>query len=190
MTENPSSRDHAPPPRRSFIVRAAAFLTGAAAGLIPAGLGLGFLLDPLLRRPKGSAADATAGDGFLPLPVNLASLPSDGTPQLVTVTTDRVDAWNFHPAQPVGTVWLRRLGGDKVVAFSSICPHLGCAVEYRSAQSDFYCPCHLSSFDLEGARQNNIPPRGMDQLEVKLVDDRVWVRYENYRGGVKDKIPV
>ena len=100
---------------------------------------------------------------------------------------DRVDAWNRYPQQPVGSIWLRRAADGEILAFNSICPHLGCSVDFRSAQSDFFCPCHLSHFNLDGQRQNKIPPRDMDRLETEVRDGKIWVKYQNFRGGVTEK---
>ncbi len=173
------------PPRRSFLYQAWTVLLGALAGLIPAGIALPFFLDPILRK-EGDGG----GDGLEFVPVgNLASLPEDGTPLLVTVKKDRVDKWNKFPNERVGSVWLRRIG-DQVIAFNSVCPHLGCSVDYRAANGDFYCPCHASAFDLEGAKKNAIPPRGMDTLETKVDDGQVLVAFQNFLGGTTEKEPV
>jgi Rieske Fe-S protein len=82
----------------------------------------------------------------------------------------------------------RREGGVEV--FSSICPHLGCSVDFRAAQRDFFCPCHTSTFDLQGRRLNRIPPRNMDALEVRVEQDRIWIRYQRFRGGIPEKVAI
>ncbi|MGU7773295.1 arsenate reductase (azurin) small subunit [Burkholderia sp. MR1-5-21] len=42
--------------------------------------------------------------------------------------------------------------GD-IVAFSSMCTHMGCPVVYEPATKIFKCPCHFSMFDAEKAGQ-------------------------------------
>ncbi len=186
-------------PRRSFLVRASAAIIGGIVAVVPVVIGTLFFLDPLIRR-RGTAADAGNGgsedaskdaEGYIRLDVKVDSLPENGTPQLVTVYDDKIDAWNKFLDQPIGSVFLRRTEGDKVVAFSSICPHLGCAVDYRSAQTDFFCPCHTSSFDLNGEKKNQIPPRGMDELQTRVDDEQtIWVKYERFRAATPEKTPV
>ena len=157
-------------------------LIGAALGLIPAAIGGLFFLGPYLRKKETAS-------GFVDTRLTLAALPEDGRPQLVTIIQDRVDAWNGFPNQPVGTIWLRRIG-DQVIAFNTVCPHLGCSVDYRPSENDFYCPCHSSAFDIDGKKANSIPPRSMDDLEVNVEDGRILVRYVNYRAGETEKVPV
>lgn len=47
------------------------------------------------------------------------------------------------------------LGGvgpnQDIVAYSTMCTHMGCPVSYDSAQRVFKCPCHFSIFDAEKA---------------------------------------
>jgi menaquinol-cytochrome c reductase iron-sulfur subunit len=185
----------APPvggPRRGFLAKALAFLTGGVLVTLPTAAGLTFFLDPLLRkRGSGGGGDGRRdADGFLPV-ANLAAVPADGKPQVFTVYDDTVDAWNKFADQPVGRVFLRRLPDGSVTAFNVRCPHLGCAVDYRPAQNDYLCPCHMSAFDLDGHKKNEIPPRNLDSLEVKIKDKaEVWVRYETFKAGTPDRIVV
>jgi Rieske Fe-S protein len=114
------------------------------------------------------------------------ALPSDGTPVQVPVIADLTDAWNCEPNQPVGAVYLRKVGG-KVTCFNAICPHAGCFVAYSTDRNVFQCPCHTSSFQLDGARNLPSPsPRDMDALkidEAKLKEGEVWVQFVNYYPG-------
>lgn len=42
------------------------------------------------------------------------------------------------------------VGPDKdIVAYSSLCTHMGCPVTYDTAARAFRCPCHYSTFDAE-----------------------------------------
>ncbi|MDZ4685544.1 MAG: Rieske (2Fe-2S) protein [Planctomycetaceae bacterium] len=175
-----------PPPRRSFLVEAAAVAAGAVVALAPLGAGLAFLADPLLRRrPTMQGASA---DGYLPV-ATLAELPSDGTPLRFSIIADKVDAWNLFKKQTVGTVYLRQIAGQ-VIAFNDTCPHLGCKVDYKAADKSYFCPCHASSFNLDGGQTNRIPPRGMDALDTRVTDGTIWVKYQNFQRGTEAKTPV
>ena len=186
-------------PRRNFMVEFAAAAIGAIVGIVPAITGTLFFLDPLLRKKESS--DAEDGEssgvdkdegGYINMGINLGALPEDGSPQLFTVFDDKVDAWNKFLNPPIGSIWLRRDEAGQVKVFNTVCPHLGCSVEYRQGEGDFFCPCHTSAFNLDGDKQNEIPPRGMDKLEFKTKgdDNEIWVKYQNFRAAEKEQIPV
>ncbi len=171
----------APAPRRGFLLKALALLLGAAAYLTPVIVGVASFLNPLRQKRQ-------AGQ-FMRL-ATLDALPSDGTPLKTTVTMDRVDAWNRVANQPVGAVFLRRVGASEVRAIHVVCPHAGCFVTFDAQQRGFFCPCHNASFDIEGQRLDatSSSPRDLDTLECKVEGSEVWVRYENFRSGTAEKI--
>lgn len=190
-------------PRRGLLIQGLTALISTAIMAIPATLGGLFFLDPILRRKQ--AAGGTGGgsarkdeQGFLRLDVNREAIPADGTPVSVTVFDDIEDAWNRFRNVPVGSIWLRKVGDGPILAFSSVCPHLGCSVNYRRAENDFFCPCHTSAFGLDGRKSNEVPPRDMDGLEVSMrtegredvAGSEIWVKFQNFRRATAEKIPV
>lgn len=109
-------------------------------------------------------------------------------PTKVSVVGSQVDAWTRWPQRRLGAVWLIRDSDTRVRAFSAICPHLGCAIEF--ARGGFYCPCHDSAFDLQGQRRSGPSPRGLDPLEVRVMDGWVSVRYRRFRLGVPQRVEI
>jgi Rieske Fe-S protein len=169
--------------RREFLKSAACVVLGGACVVAPVAAGVTVLLGPL-RKP--------ASDGSWVSLTKLDALPVGAPPRLFQVFIERTDAWTRHPRNAVGSVFLERLDAKTVRAFQAACPHLGCAVEWRGEQRHFYCPCHNSAFAQNGAI---IPPspsaRGLDTLEVAIHEDGgVWVKFQDFKAGVKDKIPV
>jgi Rieske Fe-S protein len=74
-----------------------------------------------------------------------------------------------------------------------VCPHAGCNVDFDSEQGHFLCPCHKSSFTVEGKIDNpdSPSPRGMDALEVEVRGGKeIWVAFQNFQTGRAEKIPV
>jgi menaquinol-cytochrome c reductase iron-sulfur subunit len=176
------------PPRRNVLAAVTAVIVGTFVGLIPLGAGVATFLDPLLRRKK------SGGDASRLLRVaSLDAIPTNGTPIQVPVIADLTDAWNREPNQPIGAVYLRRDDKDdkKVVCFNAICPHAGCFVGYAADRKVFQCPCHTSSFQLDGERIMPSPsPRNMDELKVdaeKLKAGEVWIEFVNYYPGKEDR---
>ncbi len=171
-------------PRRNFMTQALAAVIGGVVGLVPFVCGLIFFLDPLLRRKK-------SGSGQLIKVANTDSLPKSGEPRMFKVIADKSDAWNKYPKQPIGSVFLRKLDDGKVTAFQAQCPHLGCFVDYKPDTETYRCPCHDSSFQLGGEKTNQIPPRGLDSLDVEIRNgNEVWVKFQNFRATTPEKIPV
>jgi menaquinol-cytochrome c reductase iron-sulfur subunit len=119
-------------------------------------------------------------------------VPEDGVPRKFPVLASRVDAWNKSPETAIGAVYLRRAQGEKLRAFNVVCPHAGCFVDFLASKDSFLCPCHNSTFALDGKINDprSPSPRGMDELEVEVRNDsEVWVKFQNFRAGVVEKIP-
>ncbi len=145
-------------------------------------------------------AETAGGElaGFTRLGISVDAVPADGRPIPAIVEADQADAWNLYRNVPVGSIWLRRSADGTIVAFSATCPHLGCSVDYRSEAGDFFCPCHTSTFDLDGIPQNEVPPRSMDRLQVRTATNgipdpqgtEIWVEFLEFRGSTDQKIPV
>ncbi len=193
-------------PRRSMLVHGITAIISFLIVAVPSTLGGLFFLDPILRKKKSaSGGGATDGEvakkdeaGFIRLDVTRDSIPQDGTPVSITVIDDLVDAWNMFPDVPIGSIWLRKVGDGPVLAFNTVCPHLGCSIDYKPAENHFFCPCHTSAFDMAGKKTNEIPPRDMDVLEVSMRTNgqedanglEIWVKYQNFRRGTSDKIVI
>jgi len=186
------------PSRRTAIQIFTGFL-GVLLNVVPAGMAGLFFLDPLFgRKKKGGDATSAGPEGSVLLSVTVDVIPNDGTPVAVTVKADLVDAWNMYPDEPIGSIWLRRQPDGSILALNSTCPHLGCSVDYRNSDRDFYCPCHTSAFTLSGEPTNKIPPRAMDTLEIITATDgkpdeagrELWLRYQDFKGATSEKVPV
>ncbi|MEY2411329.1 MAG: menaquinol-cytochrome c reductase iron-sulfur subunit [Verrucomicrobiota bacterium] len=172
------------PERRDFFAKAAAVGIGAAATTVPLLAGLATILDPL-RRKTGAG-----GPIFV---TTLSALPEDGEPRRFQIIADRSDVWNKFPNVPIGAVYLRRAGDQKVEALNVTCPHAGCPVEFKPESSSYLCPCHDSMFKLDGtlASESSPSPRGMDLLEVEVRHGvEVWVKFQNFEAGKAKKVPL
>jgi len=170
------------PSRRGFLAKSLAIACGGLATLPPVVAGLWAFLDPL-RRTRGAAS-------FLPV-ADLAAIPDDGVPRQFPVIADRVDAWTGFAAEPVGAVYLRRAEGSREVqALSATCPHAGCFIDLEKAGRCFRCPCHNSSFTLDGGIVAPSPsPRAMDELECRVGrNGEVEVKWQKFRAGVAEKV--
>lgn len=64
-------------------------------------------------------------------------------------------------------VIVRTTDGD-VRAFSAICTHLDCTVQFKSDTSQIWCACHNGLYDLSGNVVSGPPPRGLEKFVVNL----------------------
>jgi Rieske Fe-S protein len=186
--------DPLPSERRSFLTNTAAIVIGGIVAIFPFAAGLGVLFDPLRRRKH--AADAAAEDAIKYVRLGpLDVIPPDGLPHQFALTDDVVDAWTRSPAQRVGTAFLTRtdaVNGLQITALSSVCPHLGCAVDFNKPAGEFECPCHASAFAKDGAKLFGPSLRGLDPLAVKIVESggqqEIWVECARFRTGIAERI--
>jgi menaquinol-cytochrome c reductase iron-sulfur subunit len=169
-------------PRRSFLKA----LNLAIGGLIAAVLavpGLRFLLFPV--RPARRKIVEGPRDF---LPVADASSVTAKPVRVEIVAPAQRDAWARVENVRLGAAWLVRDAGGGIRAFTTVCPHLGCAVDYDPQSNDFRCPCHTSAFALSGDRVSGPAKRGMDPLETRVDDDgRVLVRLRRFKLDVPER---
>jgi Rieske Fe-S protein len=122
------------PGRRSFIVMLVAAGTVFVGALLAVPLVM-FATDPLFRKTSGTNwSDASPLSDF-------ADIKEPAEP---IIQVESRDGWRLAVSKKPVFVMPRKAGTQHV--FSSICPHLGCQVEWAGDQHQFYCPCHGSVF--------------------------------------------
>ena len=60
-----------------------------------------------------------------------------------------------------------------IKAFSIICPHLGCEVDYNNNDDTWDCPCHGSRFNADGSLKKGPAKRGLDSIQIKIKGDQI-----------------
>jgi Rieske Fe-S protein len=60
-------------------------------------------------------------------------------------------------------------------AFSAVCTHLACIVQYRSDINQIWCACHNGHFDLNGRNVEGPPPKPLEQYVVNVRADQIVV---------------
>ena len=60
-------------------------------------------------------------------------------------------------------------------AFSAVCTHLSCTVQYRGDLHEIWCACHNGLYDLEGRNVSGPPPRPLKMFEVHVQGEDVVV---------------
>jgi arsenite oxidase small subunit len=78
---------------------------------------------------------------------------------------------DFGQAVPHG------VGSSKgIVAYSTLCQHMGCGVVYQSKLREFICPCHQSRYDPEREASiiQGVTPRALPRVLLKVQKGAVW----------------
>jgi menaquinol-cytochrome c reductase iron-sulfur subunit len=163
------------------------FLTNSLMAIIAVFLAvpaIAYVWSPLRKKP----GQENAGDGFSDAgPVT--ELPI-GKWQLLSIEVVRQDGW--EKTRTGRGIYVRRTGegSQDVAVLSPICPHLGCSVSWQSESNQFQCPCHKGIFNAGGNFVAGPPPRGMDSLPWEIRGGRLWVRWQDYKIGISERIAV
>jgi Rieske Fe-S protein len=80
-----------------------------------------------------------------------------------------------YPRRDEKAVLLRNAEGE-FLAFSRKCAHLGCVINFDSAQNCLTCPCHRGTYDARtGYVMYGPPPRPLDQIILQVrAGGEVW----------------
>jgi cytochrome b6-f complex iron-sulfur subunit len=101
-------------------------------------------------------------------------------PEVETTSTNEVDAGATNDPEFVAKGYkIVRFGSEPVIvvrvsdvdfrAFSAVCTHLACIVEYRKANQVIVCNCHNGQFNLHGQVVGGPPPKPLPPFNVHLL---------------------
>ncbi|MGE5834513.1 MAG: ubiquinol-cytochrome c reductase iron-sulfur subunit [Acidobacteriota bacterium] len=68
-----------------------------------------------------------------------------------------------------------RLAGGELRAFSGVCTHLSCTVQYRQDLQHIWCACHNGHYDLNGRNISGPPPRPLQAYDVNVQGDEIVI---------------
>jgi menaquinol-cytochrome c reductase iron-sulfur subunit len=147
--------------RRTFQLAAIYGLWGlmSAALALPAAV---YLLFPPRARKREKWVEAGDTNN---LPIKAA--------EEVVFRRNRVDGWKVTSEK--STAWVVKMADNDIVAFAPQCTHLGCAYHWDERNKEFLCPCHTSTFSLDGKVLTGPAPRALDQYEVKVEGNKLFL---------------
>jgi menaquinol-cytochrome c reductase iron-sulfur subunit len=174
-TESTPDAEGEPVSRRSFL----GVLLGFGAAVVGAVLSVPLLrvaLHPLLSTTTHTDwSDIGKVDEFASLAAPMKRL----------ITVEQVDGWRKIVSEKA--IYILPMKDGTLRVLSPICPHLGCSIPWNEARKEFLCPCHGAVFGPDGVRVSGPSPRSMDDLESKVEDGVLKVRYQYFRQLIPTK---
>ena len=113
----------------------------------------------------GGVAATAAAAVIYPVYEYLAPRPAGDKRGKVAIPEAEVppDGAKFFDFRGASGVVIRKKSGE-LAAFSAVCTHLGCIVQWEKERQDFLCPCHAGRYAADGAVTAGPPPRPLDKL--------------------------
>jgi cytochrome b6-f complex iron-sulfur subunit len=68
-----------------------------------------------------------------------------------------------------------RLASGELKAFTAVCTHLSCTVQYRQDLQQIWCACHNGHYDLNGRNVSGPPPRPLRAYDVNVNGDELVI---------------
>lgn len=150
--------------RRSFLTRIVLGI-GSFMGLAMAFPLVTSMLDPVTRKTGKKWRSVGDLDTF-----------KVGETRLVTFKNASPYSWSGQIKD--SAAYVRREEGDRLVAFSVNCSHLGCPVRWEEEPKLFLCPCHGGVYYKDGSRAAGPPPRGLYKYPARVRKGKVEIQTE------------
>jgi quinol---cytochrome c reductase iron-sulfur subunit, bacillus type len=168
-------RDEGSVTRRSFLGVLLGFGTVVMGAALSVPL-IRFALHPLLTKTTEIGwSDVGSTDEFTSLTAPIKRV----------IKVEQRDAWRKIISEKAVYVVPAKNGAIRVL--SPICPHLGCSVPWNETKREFICPCHVAVFAMDGTKISGPVPRSMDDLESKVENGLLKVRYQYFRQLIPTK---
>lgn len=117
----------------------------------------------------GGLLAASAGAAIYPLYLYLAPRQTNGSQQKISFagTDIQPGGAKFFDFRGATGVVIRKAGGE-LAAFSAVCTHLGCIVQWQKEQQQFLCPCHAGRYTADGTVISGPPPKPLVRLPLAV----------------------
>ena len=97
----------------------------------------------------------------LPAVVNQSVvIPLDDFPELKAVGGSIVGMTSGYP----NPIVIAHVDGDRFVALDAVCTHMRCTVEYNALNLPLDCPCHGSTYEVDGSVIGGPAPRPLHKF--------------------------
>ena len=105
-------------------------------------------------------------------------------PDVPEASVNEVSAGKIQDLKPNGGKIVRfgsrpallvRVDENQWRAFSAVCTHLNCTVQYRDSTRQIWCACHNGTYDLNGHVVSGPPPAALEEYAVRVRGDEVVI---------------
>lgn len=100
---------------------------------------------------------------------SVAAVTLPWSPTEIKVNSGRIFRFGSQPGLLIKTP------AGELRAFTAVCTHLNCTVQYRDDRQDIWCACHNGVYDLNGKNVSGPPPRPLEPYKVFAQGDRIVV---------------
>jgi Rieske Fe-S protein len=135
--------------RRSFLN----WLLGTWAGAVA--VAIGFPVVRYMQAPE--------------IPEPATQTASGGSASTLAANSFRIVPFGSKPAIII------RLASGELRAFSAVCTHLSCTVQFRKDLEQIWCACHNGHYDLHGRNVSGPPPRPLEPYDVAVRNDQIFI---------------
>lgn len=126
----------------------------------------------------GTSVAALLASVFYPVLryISPPKLPEAAGAQVLAGKVSEVDrdGWKTFPFGSEPGILIRVAPGE-YRAFSAMCTHLDCTVQFDEPSRRIWCACHNGWYDLGGRNVAGPPPRPLNAYDVKVVGDDIFV---------------
>lgn len=92
-----------------------------------------------------------------------------GSVNEIAVNTGKIFKFGTKPG-----ILIRTPAGE-LKAFTAICTHLDCIVQYRPDTKQIWCACHNGQYNMSGQNVGGPPPRPLEEYVVNTRGDEIVV---------------
>lgn len=111
-------------------------------------------------------------------PIYKAAVVGPSEPELESVTlkdfsVQEGDGMMFAYGKKPGLL-IRKPDGT-LKAYSAVCTHFDCTVQYNKSEGVIWCACHNGKYDLNGKVLSGPPPRPLEEYDVAVEGNQVII---------------
>jgi len=129
-----------------------------------------------MRPTQATRSTGTSSPSATRPPSSRKSQKAPGTALVEASKVPVGQGGQFNDPATGNPAWLVHPSTSQFVAFSAVCTHAGCTVNFDAASMQFVCPCHGGTYDARTGRVlAGPPPAPLQAIPVRVINGEVRV---------------